>query len=525
VAEALLEPVAAGQTRFRMQGLAPDARGIAVGREVVIVLPSLDRVVGFLGAYSDEASLDELVPTLTIERARREGGGHALLVRSAAPDAYGVDRLARIAGACRGQTYTGAASSFVRWRDRMAPFGYDLIEPIAASTDQVVVVDPEQRTDYRTLDAIDPIELIQRLELRPDPLPGGAVSGDPELAGLRDLALALVAPGLAERVLHYLWRHDDPVGGHYVRLKDDARPSLLLRLRSPDPRRLEVLAGIPGVELLAPVSARAAVEVGWRHPIHLPSASACFPGDEMFLFRGRARRVERIDGAPRFIDVRHLVRREGTGEAITVAPLDPAEFEPLRVQLRLRASAAPREPRGALVPWEQAHLLRRIVYLVPPSALHAARVVLLREGIVVVAGASTTGRSAITAAGLSVAAVMPLGLRLVEAGPGVLAPDGWEFWPRVRPELLRELLGLAGDDLGLVLDPKAAPLRVRADQLLPLDAGLVGRLALVDVDAIESELPALAPGTLRNEPLARWVLWGFRGGAGERAEGGARDEG
>ena len=80
MSQTLLEPVAAGQTRFRMQGLAPDARGIAIGREVLVVLPSLDALVAFLGAYSDEASLDDLLPTMTLEHARRHGGGHAVLV-------------------------------------------------------------------------------------------------------------------------------------------------------------------------------------------------------------------------------------------------------------------------------------------------------------------------------------------------------------------------------------------------------------------------------------------------------------
>ena len=44
-----------------MQGLAPDARGIAVGRELLLVFGSIDWLIAFLGAYSDEASLDELI--------------------------------------------------------------------------------------------------------------------------------------------------------------------------------------------------------------------------------------------------------------------------------------------------------------------------------------------------------------------------------------------------------------------------------------------------------------------------------
>src|SRR5690606_4330760 len=131
VAERILEPVAAGQTRFRMQGLAPDARGIAVGREALIVFESLDRLVSFLGAYSVEASLDDLLPTMTLERGHRTGGGTALLVRCEASDGYALDRLSRLAGAARSQLYAGSGSVFVRYRESRAPLGYDLAVPLA----------------------------------------------------------------------------------------------------------------------------------------------------------------------------------------------------------------------------------------------------------------------------------------------------------------------------------------------------------------------------------------------------------
>ena len=108
MAAVLLEPVAAGQTRFRMQGLSPDARGIAVGRELLMSFPSIDWLVSFLGAYSDEASLDDLIPTMTLEHARRDGGGHAMIMRCAASDGYAVDRLARLtAAASRAVVYGG----------------------------------------------------------------------------------------------------------------------------------------------------------------------------------------------------------------------------------------------------------------------------------------------------------------------------------------------------------------------------------------------------------------------------------
>ncbi len=510
---ALLEPVAAGQTRFRLQGLSPDARGIAVGRDALIVLESLERLVAFLGAYSEEASLDELVPSLTVERAARVGGGHALLLRCAAGDGYALDRLARLAGIARGQLFTGSGNNFVRTRERAAPFGYDLSVPIAElpreKSDDVVAVDSDYAAAYAVSDRLDPVDLLQRLALRPVPLPMGGFASDPEQAGLREMALLLAAPGVADRLLSYLWHQEVSFSGVRVRLDDDRKAALLLRLRQPPARLLDVLMPIPGVELLAPVSPRAAIEVGFRHPIHLASANTCLPGDEMYLFRGRVGRVERIDGAPRFVDGRHLVRSDARAHLREVGQLRPDELEPLRVELQLRPTSSVREPRASLIDWQQVDLLRRLVYLIPPSTLAASRVMPLPEGVLVIAGTAVGGRG--SRQGLSVGSVVPIGRRMAEVAPGVLVPDGYELWPRVRPGLVRTLLGLEADDHAAFLGPERAPIRLRADQLLPLDAAVIGRLSLTDASSPAPELPPLQPGEVTNERVGRFALWGFRG--------------
>lgn len=493
-----------------MPGLQPDARGIAVGRETLVVLASLDALVAFLGAYSDEASLDDLLPTMTIEHARRSGGGNAVLVRCHSGDGYAVDRLARLASAARGRSYTGGGSTFVAWRERDAPFGYDLAEPMGAGKDELLVVDPDYVARYATTHRMDPVDLIQRLELRAVPLPLGGVSRDPELAGLKEMALILVAPALTARVLRYLWRTDVPMAGYYVRLAGDPRASLLLRLRQPRPRVLDVLMQIPGIEVLAPVSSRAAVEVGWRHPIQLASAHSCLPGDEMFLFRGGVGRVERLEGPPRFVDGRHLVESTMGGRLREVTQLREAELEPLRVELRMRPTSMAREPRAVIVGWGEVALLRHMVYLLPPSSLAAARIVPLEEGVVVL-GAPAPGRTAQTSAGVGVAALLPMGRRLGEAAPGVLVPDGHELWPRVRPQLLRQLLALGPDDHALMLSPGADPIRVRPEQLLPFDAAMIARLQLQDARALVPEEPAVGAPTLRHQRLGRFALWGFGG--------------
>jgi hypothetical protein len=500
-----------------MQGLQPDARGIAVGRELLVTFASIDWLVSFLGAYSDEASLDDLLPTMTLEHARRDAGGHALLLRCAAADGYAVDRLARLAVSTRGQLYTGSGSVFIRWRERDAPFGYDLVEPVVPGADEVVVLDVDYLARYTTLDRMDPVELIQRLQLRPVPLPMEGITRAPDMCGLKDVALALVAPGLADRTLSYLWRNEVPMAGYHVELEGDRRPSLLLRLRQPRARILDVLHRTPGVELLAPVSTRAAVEVGYRHPIQLASATSCLPGEEMFLFRGRVGRVERLPGPPRFVDGRHLVESTGATMVRDVGQLKEAELAPLRVELTLRASSLPREPRGALVSWDQVGLLRHLVYLIPPSALAASRVIPLEEGVVVLTRPTLGARG--PSSSLGAGAIVPLGMRLGEVAPGVLVPDGFELWPRIRPPLVRQLLGLGPEDHALFLSGEIGqrdPIRVRPDQLLPLDAALVARLDLGEASVVSPELPALGPGNIVNDRLGRFALWGFGGLPGSR---------
>ncbi|MEZ4383209.1 MAG: hypothetical protein R3A79_17915 [Nannocystaceae bacterium] len=511
MAQTLLEPIAAGQTRFRMQGLAPDARGVAVGRETLLVFPALDRLVAFLGAYSEESSLDDLLPTMTLERARRSGGGHAILVRCAGADSYALDRLQRLTMAVRGSLYIGGGTLFVHYRERAAPFGYDLAEPIAAGDDDVVAVDVDFVGRYAVIDRLDPVELIQRLSLRQVPLPLAGISEDPTLCGMQEMALVLVAPGLSERVLGYLWRAKVEMAGVRFALAGERRASLLLRIREPRGHTLDVLHGIPGVELLVPVSPRAAVEVGYRHPIHLSSASTCLPGDEMYLFRGRAARVERLEGAPRFVEGRHLVASAVEGAIREPGDARSLGFEPLRIPIRLRQTSAAREPKGALIPWEQGELLRRLIYVIPPGSLASARLALLDEGVLVLTGAGIGGASAAGVAGVGAGALIPLGSRICEVAPGVLVPDGYELWPRVRPELLRELLGLESGQIALFRsgDVGREPLRLRPEHLAPLDAALVGRLGLAEGQALPEELAAQSPPSIVNQRLGRFALWGY----------------
>jgi hypothetical protein len=229
----------------------------------------------------------------------------------------------------------------------------------------------------------------------------------------------------------------------------------------------------------------------------------------MYLFRGRVARVERLEGAPQFIDGAHLVHSEIQARVGEPGDARGVSTAALQVSLRLRPSAGAREPRGALVRWEQAGLLRKLVYLIPPTALAAARLAVLPQGLLVLTGSSLGGAGAGLAAGVGAAALIPLGTRIVEVAPGVLVPDGFELWPHVRPQLVRELLGLEAADHALVLGPEQDPLRLRPEHLIPLDAAMISRLELAVSEAPPGDLPGATAATIVNEHLGRFALWGF----------------
>src|SRR6185503_18044033 len=106
--------------------LTADARGGAIGRQLVARFGAVDRLVSFLRVLSAEESLDDLQPGFRIVYARSDGGTReAIIVMPAASQELGetAGRAARLA---RGQLFTGAGKHFVQFRDAQAPLGYDV---------------------------------------------------------------------------------------------------------------------------------------------------------------------------------------------------------------------------------------------------------------------------------------------------------------------------------------------------------------------------------------------------------------
>ncbi len=167
-----LEHVAQGQMRFFTPGVAPDPRGILLGRFCLMTFPTLEGAVSWLRLYSAEASLDELMAHLTLTKARTALGSREIVIQIPAVSSYAADRAARLSRLVGGAIYTGTAKHFVKYRDDRSPYGYDAVDigAMPASTDFMVHGD-EFAQAYVKEGELPFAKLLFRLSIRKIPRP------------------------------------------------------------------------------------------------------------------------------------------------------------------------------------------------------------------------------------------------------------------------------------------------------------------------------------------------------------------
>src|SRR3954468_5426282 len=197
-----VENGAQGQTRFFTPGVAPDPRGILLGRYCLMTFPTLEGAVSWFRLYSSEAALDELLSNLAITKCKTALGSREIVVQIPAVSSYAADRAARLSRLVGGAMYTGTAKHFVKYRDDRSPYGYDAVDigAMPATTDFMVHGD-EFAQGYMRESELPFARLLFRLSIRK--LPGGENLA-PEDRG--ELYLA-VAHGLADGIIRYLWRN------------------------------------------------------------------------------------------------------------------------------------------------------------------------------------------------------------------------------------------------------------------------------------------------------------------------------
>jgi len=501
----MLERVTLGQARFMTPGVAPDPRGVLIGRHGLLLFPTFEGVVTWLRLYSAESSLDELLSGMEIFPGRTPLHSREMAIRIPATSSYSLDRAARCARLAGGGIFTGTGKHFVRYRDDRSPYGYDAVD-IHALPEGVdfMIHNLDYTQTYRKEANIEFSKLLFRLSLRP--IPGGLSLPPDERAEL----LLVVAHGLREGVIRYLWRNRVSADVALVRPEGDSafvtnereQSYLLMKVREVPERIVALFLGTPGIDVFRPVAANVGVQVGYAHVIDLGSCASVFDDGGFFLFwgetarDGRTDRVDVIRGPVEMSAVQHLTRVQLHVDQLAVmAESSTVELADVGVKIHLAPSlASPRHVIGTLIPLAHGPILKRLVFLLPQSTLHGHRIAVTERGIVLVATENID--------------VIPLGQLLSEMAPGLLVPLGMDLVPRVAPSVLARALG-HGAGMLTVLPPAGNPFQVGEDALGPLERRTLANLEVERPEHIDvSAVPAGVPNVV-NRAVGRFALWGF----------------
>ncbi|MGH7295437.1 MAG: hypothetical protein ACRELB_10915 [Polyangiaceae bacterium] len=450
----VLERIALHQTRLHTPGLGLDAKGVAIGAKGLVLLPSIDRLVGLLSVYTRERSLEDLMPSLTMNVVKSKLGTREITLEIAAESSDRMDRLAETARLVGGFTFTGTARHFVQYRDAAAPFGYDATELLP--TDAAIALyhdrfsqtyDGERRIDLRPL----------LMRLMPHLDPSTKLEPGPRVV--------VAEQGLGPALIHYFVRSrvegevgvaEWPPAGAF-----DDGPVRRWIFRVPElPARMRpLLHATPGITCFVPVGPGVAVEAGYRHPVEL-RACPVFDPQGLVLVRGRGDEPWALGRVPPMGAIAAFARVEmrttGTEAAVSKATGQP---EIVRVPLRMSPTSAPwKNVTATWVEPAQVPLLRRLAYALPHGTIAEARVAM-------------TARGAFLRASAGIEAI-PLGTFFVEVHPNLYVPAGYEVTPAVAPDVLARALAVpAGQVLFLGTDARA--IAVDEGAFVPLETALL----------------------------------------------------
>ena len=495
----MLDHVATNQTRFVAPGLAPDPRGVALGRYCVVLLPSLDRVVGLFRGLSERTSLDDLLPQLKIIQVKTPLQSQEFLVQLPAQSSFAADTLSQVANLMGGLTFTGSSKHFVKYRDTRSPLGYDVDSLHSGAGDVVLYADDFVQAYSRVREL--PFERLA-LGLSLEKVRGDRLLED-------EATLVRVVPGLWRFVVGYLHRNNLPCKaaaceGEMVAGQRDPERFYLVQTRLHG--RMELLfRTTPGIELYRYQGERAAVEVGFRHPMELSSCGSIFPGGRFYLLAGRRDRQDVVIGDPTFVDAGALVTIGAPVQAPLTVKAAPSGIEGVNVPLRLVGSLAPRQSVAASrIPVVQAPWLKKLIYMLPPQVLEETQICVAGEHIYLYAGER----------GLE---FLPLGEMFYQAAEGVMVPVGHELIPRIHPEVLVQHLQGGPDKLFFFTRDGAQDASAGSVPfLLPRSAFTpLSRTAMAHV-LVRPLTPQALSGvveqaqlSLVNDPVGAFPLWGF----------------
>jgi len=492
-------------------GIAPDPRGIVLGRYGLLLFPTLEGVVSWFRLYSAESSLDELLPGMAILRVRTPLQSREMVVRIPATSSYALDRASRCARLVGGSTFTGTSKHFVKFRDDRSPYGYDAVDigALPKNADFMLHSDDFSQTYIRDGE-LSFEKLLYRLSLRR--VPGGKNLRPDERSEL----LLVIQRGLGDGVIRYLWRNRVSADMGLAQPKGDSafsdgsagRGYLVARVRDVPERILELFLATPGVDVFRLIVPNVAVEVGYAHVIDLSSCAGVFSAasgeaSNFYLFWGSDDRVDLLDGPLELSRVEDLTRVQmELAEPSQKAEHVVADAEPIGVSIRLAPSlSSSRRVIGTLIPLSQAGWLKRLVYVLPQGALRGHRIAVSDRGLLLVGHEDLDP--------------IPLGQLLSELAPGLLVPVGMDLVPRVAPDVLSRALGHGKGKL-TVFAHDGEPFQVEESSLEPLERKAVAKVDVTAGLAQDARLETVGDPTVINDDVGRFALWGFSGGSSKK---------
>jgi hypothetical protein len=494
----MIAPVAVGQMRFTLPGLAADARGVVSGREMAARFATLDRVVWFLRLLSAAGDLDACWSGMRLIPVRSPLGLREMLLLLPVPSTEAADLVARAARTAGGQAATGAGRHFVEYRDARASLGYDVAEVARGSgdfvfylADQVVYFQAEgERSLVRLLLGLD---LLRR--------PGGSS----DALGDGGACYVTARRGLGARLCQYLCRVG--VDARAAQCEPAAESAFglhtgfwLFRIEDLPTRLCGLMSETPGLALYRPVTHGVAVAAGYRHPVNLAACRVLFPEDRLLLLAPRPTGATQLDPTPALADIADLlpvpVFSAGEPSALSARP---AQAKRLDVPLRLVFAPEVRaRAKAAYLSWSQVGWLRRLCQALPPSALRGHQVALLDDVVLVVASDELVA--------------LPFGKLLGQAAPGVLVPAGMRLAPALDPEALARALGTGENSLLVFVSANEAPLRIPAAAMQPLDRRILAEMT-VEARSLAARSHPVAEREeaveIEIDPLGPFPLWGL----------------
>jgi len=487
----MLGRIALHQTRLRTPGLGLDSKGVALGAKGLVLLPTVDRLVGWLSIYTRERSLEDLLSSLEVRFVRSPLGTQEITLSFAAESSDRMDRVAETARLVGAFTFTGTSRHFVQYRDAVAPFGYDASELI--STDAPLVLYHDRFS--QTYSEGKPVEL-RALLLRLMPLAEPRTLLEP---GLRYI---VAEEGLGSALIHYLLRSEVTADVTMAEwppesaLDDAPVRRYIVRVPELPPRMRSSMRTTPGLTTFLPAGPGVAVEIGYRHPVQL-RACPVFDAGGLVLLRGRGDEPWTLPRLPAMGDVRAFARVELRGDSERAASVVTAVRDPDAVRVPLRLAPASAQWRNVTATWiapGDLRLLRRLAYALPLPTLRDTRIAL-------------TDRGAFLTCPHGIEAV-PIGTFFVEVHAGLFTPAGLEVVPRVSPEVLHRALG-GSPDRALFVSHTGATLAVPSDAFVALETAVLEAKPwdAATVTVIESALSE-APLELELGPVGLFPLAG-----------------